>query len=202
MCKILDRWARSLGSHTTAQDINPEYLLQVTPGAAARVGRSRRPRRSIRYCSCQGIMTVTAGGQPVAALASWWITLRLAALLRALRSAVAGLAKEEVCADLARDGRAACAVPFMTRHKRMEQVIPSGKRTGDGCDSTCTNSLTVGVSWLSRRRRQQTASAVGAESVSAEAIARSTRTDACPLREKLRGASRGSGCGTDTGRAA
>lgn len=78
--------------------------------------------------------------------------------------------------------------PFMTRHSESEQVIPSGQAArGDGCEQHLYE-LADGWAFVGCRAGDgdKLASAVGAESVSAEAIGKAVRDlTLAQLREKL-----------------
>ena len=193
---FLDNSARSLGiAHDQLTAINPDIIsCQITAWGGSEGGPYKDdPAFDPVLQAASGIMT--RYGQPdkpvLHALASCVdYTCGYTAAL--------GITQALFARELGRGGshvRTSLAMavqlvqfPFMTRHSESEQVIPSGQAArGDGCEQHLYQ-LADGWAFVGCRAGDgaELASAVGAETVSAEAIGEAVRDlTLARLREKL-----------------
>ena len=193
---FLDNSARSLGiAHEQLAAINPDIIsCQISAWGGSEGGPFKDdPAFDPVLQAASGIMT--RYGQPdrpvLHAIASCvdYITGYSAALgiAQALFAREQGRGGSYVRTSLAM-GAQLVQFPFMTRHAESEQVIPSGQAAhGDGCEQHLYQ-LADGWAFVGCRAGEgaKLASAVGAESVSADAIAGKLRDlTLAQLREKL-----------------
>jgi len=193
---FLDRSARSLGiAHDQLAAINPDIIsCQVSAWGGSEGGALKDdPAYDPVLQAASGIMT--RYGQPdkpvLHALASCvdYICgyLALLGIAQALFAREQGRGGSHVRTSLATAVQLV-QFPFMTRHSESEQEIPSGQAArGDGCEQHLYQ-LADGWAFVGCRAGDgsKLASAVGAESVSAEAIGTKVRElTLARLREKL-----------------
>ena len=193
---FLDRSARSLGiAYDQLTDINPDIIsCQVSAWGGSEGGPFKDdPAFDPVLQAASGIMT--RYGRPdkpvLHALASCVDYIcgyaALLGITQALFAREHGRGGSHVRTSLATAVQLV-QFPFMTRHSESEQVIPSGQAArGDGCEQHLYQ-LADGWAFVGCRAGDgsKLASAVGAESVSAEAIGKEVRElTLAQLREKL-----------------